>query len=395
MLELRRIGLNHGSTCGPVSAIGNIRARSTALLFLKPAAPTDRPNFVDTNIVDSAAPSKREKTMPRIRQLDGIRAVAILAVFLHHALHVRLAWMGVDLFFVLSGFLITGVLLKTKRHIPQRFFSHFYARRARRILAPYLLLLIVASGFVGLAWLQHWYFYLFLANFLMPLHITHPVVFDPLWSLAVEEQFYILWPLAVYLLSVQQLKRLCVLLIFLAPALRGMLHFSAHWPIYELTPFRMDLLAAGALLCLLWREDSRRIEDHGSLWGAAFVLLGLTGLWILGRLHVTTYGNSRSGNVLIFEASLLISVGMITYALADKGTALLKFRPMVYIGQISYSMYLVHMGLIKMAQSRFSQWPAALVAFAATVFYASVSWRWIESPLLGTRRAKSPILMKS
>lgn len=75
--------------------------------------------------------------MQRIRQLDGIRAIAILAVFVHHSLHVKLMWMGVDLFFVLSGFLITGVLLDAKHHSLGNFFAHFYSRRARRILAPY------------------------------------------------------------------------------------------------------------------------------------------------------------------------------------------------------------------------------------------------------------------
>jgi peptidoglycan/LPS O-acetylase OafA/YrhL len=130
--------------------------------------------------------------MKRIPQLDGVRALAILAVFVHHALHVRLLWSGVDLFFILSGFLITRVLLDAKHHSLGGYFAHFYARRARRILAPYLLTLIVASFFVGLAWARHWYFYLLFTNLLRPLHIALPVAFEPLWSLAVEEQFYLL-----------------------------------------------------------------------------------------------------------------------------------------------------------------------------------------------------------
>ena len=144
--------------------------------------------------------------MKRIPQLDSVRAIAILAVFCHHAFKIRLMWMGVDLFFVLSGFLITGVLVNAKHHTLRGFFAHFYARRARRILAPYVLTLVVASFFFGVAWMRHWYLYILFTNFIMPLHIPQPMAFDPLWSLAVEEQFYLAWPLAVYFLSERRLR---------------------------------------------------------------------------------------------------------------------------------------------------------------------------------------------
>ena len=88
----------------------------------------------------------------RIEQLDGIRTVAIAAVFIHHTLHVKLLWMGVDLFFILSGFLITGILIGNKSQSIGRYFGHFYERRARRILPPYALLLVVTSVIFGLAW---------------------------------------------------------------------------------------------------------------------------------------------------------------------------------------------------------------------------------------------------
>ena len=90
----------------------------------------------------------------RILQLDGLRAIAVLAVFAQHALKAPL-WMGVDLFFVLSGFLITGILLERKAR-QQSYFGYFYARRARRILPPYLLLMVVSSILFGIGWAQHW-----------------------------------------------------------------------------------------------------------------------------------------------------------------------------------------------------------------------------------------------
>src|ERR1700754_3971321 len=97
----------------------------------------------------------------RIVQLDGLRAIAVLAVFAQHALKAPL-WMGVDLFFVLSGFLITGILLERKAR-QQSYFGYFYARRAGRIPPPYVLLMVVSSILCGLGWAQHWQWYAFFA----------------------------------------------------------------------------------------------------------------------------------------------------------------------------------------------------------------------------------------
>jgi len=327
--------------------------------------------------------------MQRIRQLDSLRALAILAVFVHHALKVKLLWMGVDLFFVLSGFLITGVLLNAKGHSLRGFFAHFYGRRARRILAPYLVFLAVASLFVGLSWLRHWYLYILLTNLLFPLHIPHPAAFDPLWSLAVEEQFYLLWPFAVYFLSERRLKQLCVLLMVLAPVLRGAMHFAEHWPIYMLTPFRLDLLAAGGLLCLLWRSHREAIERRGAAVGAVLTVAGLGALLGLSRAGISTMGNSRTGNVLIYEACLFISVGVMVYALGGKWVGWLCFRPLMYIGKISYSMYLVHLGALVLVGMWFQGLPGAAIALALTTGYAALSWRLMESRLLGRRGSKA------
>jgi peptidoglycan/LPS O-acetylase OafA/YrhL len=325
--------------------------------------------------------------MQRIRQLDGVRAFAILAVFAHHALHVKLLWMGVDLFFVLSGFLITGVLLNAKTRSLRGFFAHFYSRRARRILAPYILLLLLVSVFAGVAWMRYWYLYILLTNFLLPLNIPHPDAFTPLWSLAVEEQFYLLWPFAVYFLDNRSLWRLCIFLIVAAPVLRGAFHFEHHWPIYMLTPFRMDLLAAGGLLCLQWRERRKEVERLGTIGGPLLIAARLAGMLALMRLGYSTYENTRTGNVLIYEACLLIAVGAIMFALGGRGVALLQWAPVVYIGEISYSMYLVHVGAIALAGKWLHGILLATVALALTIGYASLSWNLMERRLLGRKRA--------
>jgi peptidoglycan/LPS O-acetylase OafA/YrhL len=91
----------------------------------------------------------------RITQLDGVRVCAISAVFLQHAFKLKMLWMGVDLFFILSGFLITGILIKNKNATVGTYFGQFYARRARRILPPYILFLFFASIVLGVAWTRH------------------------------------------------------------------------------------------------------------------------------------------------------------------------------------------------------------------------------------------------
>lgn len=295
--------------------------------------------------------------------------------------------MGVDLFFVLSGFLITGVLLDIKDKPLGDFFAHFYARRVRRILVPYLIFLLVASLFLGISWMKHWYLYILLTNFLQPLGIPHPDQFDPLWSLAVEEQFYLLWPFAVYFLNTRQLRKLCIFLVLLAPVLRGVFHFTRHWPIYELTPFRMDLLAIGGLLCLEWRERPERIEKWGAKIGLPLSLIGLIGLLILGHFGYSTYGNTRTGNVLIYELCLMVVFGIMIYALGGGGPWL-KNSVLVYIGRISYSMYLIHILILSLILPHIHGIAGAGVAFCLTVVYAAVSWHLIESKLLKTGRAK-------
>jgi peptidoglycan/LPS O-acetylase OafA/YrhL len=327
--------------------------------------------------------------MPRIRQLDGVRALAILLVFAYHSVHVKqlyvhvkLFWIGVDLFFILSGFLITGVLLDRKQHGLGSFFARFYARRARRILVPYVMFLIVASCFVGAAWMRHWYYYVILTNLLLPLHIPFPDMFVPLWSLAVEEQFYLLWPLAVYFLRLRHLRMLCILLIAIPPLLRGTFHFADLWPIYMGTPFRMDLLATGGLLCLTWRSRRDLIEAWGAKAGIPLALAGFAALKILAHYGMSIYANSRVGNVLIYEASLLTCLGVMLYALSGKGTSWLAIRPLTYIGQISYSIYLVHLGVIIMVFPKFQVATAVVISFALSVAYASLSWFALEKRLV-------------
>jgi peptidoglycan/LPS O-acetylase OafA/YrhL len=325
----------------------------------------------------------------RIEQLDGIRTVAIAAVFLHHTLHVKLLWMGVDLFFILSGFLITGILIGNKSQSIGRYFGHFYERRARRILPPYALLLVVTSVIFGLAWAHQWYFYFFLMNFVLAFHVPHPQSLDVLWSLAVEEQFYLLWPLVVYFLSEQAIAWSAAAVVLAAPFLRWFCTplFAYHWPIYALTPFRMDLLAVGALIAILWRKRQDVIKRFGH-YGLIFSALALLTLAALSRQPgFTTTANTPETNLWIYELSLVACTGAILWALSGKGTGALTLSPVRYIGRISYTIYLIHFTVLMVVARYLSGiWAITGVTLIATILYAAISWVVLEKPLLVRKR---------
>lgn len=332
----------------------------------------------------------------RITQLDGVRALAIAAVFIHHAFKAKLLWMGVDLFFILSGFLITGILIEAKHKGLGLYFGHFYQRRVRRIIPAYLLLLVVTSILFGLAWMRHWYLYAFLMNFLVAFSIPYPTSLSVLWSLAVEEQFYLIWPFVVYFLSEEMLVWAAGALVFLAPVMRWELtpHFANHWAIYTLTPFRMDTLAMGALIAIVWRRNRSLIERFG-FFGPIFSVGALATLIVLSRTtHITTTGNTPQGNLWIFELTLLISLGIILWALSGKAVAILNLAPLRYLGRISYSVYLIHLTVITVLEQHLSSRVSiATAAFAISILYATVSWFVMERPLLQQKPEPKPNLV--
>lgn len=325
-----------------------------------------------------------------------MRAVAIAAVFLHHALKLRLLWMGVDLFFILSGFLITGILLQHKTQPIGPYFGQFYRRRVRRILPPYILLLVVTTILIGTAWMKYAYLYVMLMNVIRALSLPRPETLEVLWSLAVEEQFYLLWPFAVYLLSESALGWTAAVLVALVPALRGVCThlFTTHWPIYSLTPFRMDLLLVGALLSLAWIHHRDTIRRYGHL-GLALPAFAVAVLMYLSRhYHITTNDNTALANVVIYEASLIACTGIMLWALSGRWTGILTVRPVMYLGRISYTVYLIHVtGLYLAAKVVHGTVAIAAAGAVLTLAYAAASWHWMELPLLGARPKESSAVL--
>jgi peptidoglycan/LPS O-acetylase OafA/YrhL len=336
----------------------------------------------------------------RIVQLDGLRAIAVLMVFLGHAFRSRLLWTGVDLFFILSGFLITGILLEQRGKKRWRgYLASFYERRARRILPPYLLFLVLTSMLFGIGWLRRWYLFLFLMNTAPFWSVAKPYYFGLLWTLAIEEQFYLVWPLAVYLLDEVALAWLAGSIVLAAPALRWIAtaFFPGHWSIYTSTPFRMDLLAAGALIAIAWRHRRSAVERLGR-YGPVLAGLAAAPLLWLSRFSWFQPGTDTVlVNVWLYELSLIGYVGVMGWALSGSAVGALKLRPLVYVGRISYSLYLVHPTALAIVRRHYLHHYTltAAIALALSFVYAGLSWRFLERPLLQRRRQEAPPGTKS
>ena len=333
-------------------------------------------------------PTERSAAVPgRIAQLDGLRAIAICAVLAAHILQLPLGWVGVDIFFVLSGFLITGILLARKRS-GGGYFSYFYRRRIFRILPAYAVS-IVTGGLLFAWWVfTPWPLFVFFGMNLQPLWWPKPAIIMSFWSLAVEEQFYLLWPIVILLVSETLLLRIALAAIVLTPILRVLCTplFPSHFYIYMLTPFRADLLCAGAALALLWKDRTPRFEQlcRTRAWigcAAGFGGLALLQAWPVFRL----FSNTRSSNGLDYSLSLVGSVSLLAWTLADTSwlRKILSTRPMRYIGEISYTMYLIHLYvLVKVEAHVHSRALQFILVLAGTVLWASVSWFAMERPLI-------------
>lgn len=332
--------------------------------------------------------------MQRVPQLDGLRAIAILMVFAHHALHVPFLWTGVDLFFVLSGYLITGILLKAKPERNKRgYWRPFYKRRALRILPPYAGFLSVLLITFRVPWSHIWYWYAFFAaNFALAFGKVTVDAMTPLWSLAVEEQFYFLWPWVVLWCSRKTLKRVAIGVLVLAPLVRALCTplFKTHFPIYTLMPFRADTLACGAFIRISESEaeDWIRNKHRSSLFtliGAAALLVALSSL-----PSFRTGANNVLFNSLGYSLSVFVFGGGLTYVLG-LGTGIaytvLTCRPMRYLGRISYTFYLYHVAVLsKVGAYTRSTFLIASLGFVIAGLIAALSWRFFESPILNAQR---------
>jgi peptidoglycan/LPS O-acetylase OafA/YrhL len=343
-------------------------------------------------MIDPATSAPPSETR-HVAVLDGIRGLAILLVMPSHfwGLAFGIAgrapgnaldrwldrlfgsgWIGVDLFFVLSGFLITGILLDAREG--PGFFRSFYARRFLRIfplyygflvvmllVVPHISVLARVADIDNLRANQWWYwtYSMNVGNAFTDLNFSGTLVHSQFWSLAVEEQFYLVWPAAVLLLRPPRLAAFCVVLLVACPALRIVLASDAAsgWAApnaaHVLSPARMDTFALGALLAIAARPGDalRDIARYAPLIavGALAVVAGLfvrgeglriiqfDGTGFVASAGVQTFGFSALG--LLFAALLAMTVTARAGSLLHK---IFSAAPLTWMGRYAYGLYVVH-----------------------------------------------------
>jgi peptidoglycan/LPS O-acetylase OafA/YrhL len=336
----------------------------------------------------------------KIPQLDAVRGVAILLVIMHNTgekfpslrLHgvFTNGWMGVDLFFVLSGLLITGILLDSKDSIG--YFRNFYARRCLRIWPLYyslLLFMFVVVPFLSRSEAHSvfeksspwWAYPLFLQNFLVPVSTMAAGPLGVTWSLAIEEQFYLVWPLVVRYCSYAQVRNLAVAEICLSPVWRFYLSLH-HVYLYTNVFCRLDGLMAGALLAIAVRSKSFQPSK--------FIKPAWISFFVMATLAFVTETHNARWIVFSFAAAASASFVYLSLFCAQKWFQMVMTnRFLVYTGTISYGLYLLHKIPFGMVQSlHLDRYPPLelLIILVASYVLAILSWNLLEKPFLSLKR---------
>jgi peptidoglycan/LPS O-acetylase OafA/YrhL len=321
--------------------------------------------------------------------LDGVRGLAILLVMLLHLWTIpsvtrldwalfygtNLGWFGVDLFFVLSGYLITGILLDAKG--AERYFRNFYVRRVLRIFPLYYVILIAslyvlpqllppekALRFGSIAG-DAPYYWLYLSNFAMARagYARHGVL-DVTWSLAIEEQFYLVWPALVFLCSRRALVRIAAGLGVASLALRIGLHFFSRYnaySIYVLTPCHLEPIVAGAILAAWAREPGGLARFKSQARLAVFAMLPLVITIPIAEEILEPPNQIALGLGPIFVTigftllAVLFGGLLVLVATAEPGSALHRVFTTSLLrtfGKYSYGVYLVHLPLRALIRDR-------------------------------------------
>lgn len=369
--------------------------------------------------------------------MDGIRGVAILLVVIYHygwescaratgllphaiGSALILGWSGVDLFFVLSGFLIGGILFDHRDS--GNYFRTFYVRRVCRILPAYYL--IVGLVFVipiflparAPTWfltlfqeqtpkIPKWGFFLFLQNFYAAkTGFISPAFIAITWSLVVEEQFYLLLPFSIRFLFPRKPIGVLIFLIVLVPIFRTFLFlFHPDIFIYPLLPCRADALLLGVLCTCLVRDPRwrHRFENNRKTLYFVFVIL------FFGAICLAVFANRivRGNEVFVLNSFEMITFGfswlalfyacflLIVVTAKDGLMAGMRVPALRHFGLIAYGTYLIHMpvantvhGLFQGTGSvtirTFSDFAATVLAFLATWLLAVLSWNFLEKPII-------------
>ena len=361
-------------------------------------------------VVASEEPVAPVRPLRHIRELDGVRGIAALMVFFHHVCFtsirpegwgrtVRLLWSlssvgdaGVDLFFVLSGFLITSLLIDARAS--SAYYPNFYWKRALRILPLYLVCLLGVLLFIPGSRTYVILSALFISNFAWLFHVGSA---GPFWSLAIEEQFYLIWPTLVRRRSVAQLQRWALAVGLSAICLRFFAAAFSHFN-YQLTFFRCDGLGCGAMLACWYAQ--RRLQSN-SVWANRNIALA----FLLGiLLFPSSFHSSQHLRTVAFLEALhqtgvtLLCGSIIAFLISHTGQRMvswLRTPLLTFFGLISYAMYMIHMYVLALYDRLLGQLQTGgnaayvlrfLAVFGATILLCLIIRYLIERPALSLRR---------
>jgi len=340
--------------------------------------------------------------------IEGLRGVAVLAVLAYHAFGLpQGGFTGVDVFFVISGFLITGILLREVDRTGRISITAFYGRRARRILPAALVVLLVTVAGSALVWftprawsvvldgiasalfVQNWHLIAVGTDYL---HATDPA--SPLqhfWSLAVEEQFYAVWPIVILLAALPAARRVLgrrsLLVVAIALTSLSMAFAAVESAITPTTGYfdsvsRAWELGAGALLAMAGPVLGRLSQRvHALLFWAGLAAIAASALLV------------TSGSAFPWPAALLPVAGtVLVLASGDRvgrSGAVLRNRPLRWVGRISYSLYLWHFPVVVVVAALAGTGIVPMsLAVLASFLLAAASERWVERPFLRTAPAR-------
>ena len=362
-----------------------------------------------------------------IAGLDGLRAIAFLIVFFFHTRNLPFGWLGVQLFFVLSGFLITDILLRMKEKLPRReFFTKFYGRRFLRIFPLYYFYLIlltalifllpvldlkglrteISAKFFNQIWVATFYAYDFFhaSSFFVRSHF-----FAHLWSLSVEEQFYLIWPLLIFLTPREKFKQLCFTAIGLGFIFRlaiTLIYRTQLFPFLltdpqqavNVLPFsHLDAFAFGAYISRFELPRPRlqllaltvTVPAIGLL--TDFLSKGTVTLALGYDLPMTGFYKEVWGYTLL---NYLFAVLIYCVARTNFLTGLLESAPLRYLGKISYGLYVYHYGIIAIIVALFRKYDIDyslrspqmfVVSMSATLLIATLSFYLLEKPIINLK----------
>jgi len=357
-------------------------------------------------------PGETTKTRDRAPGLDGVRALAVLTVIGFHegASGLPGGFLGVDIFFVLSGFLITDLLIARYDRTGRLHLADFWTRRARRLLPALAVMLVVVTAAAAViepareaslrlvllaaaTYTSNWYQILHHVSYFAAIsQAGAPPPFDHLWSLAIEEQFYLVWPLIVLgvivRLDARRARVTCALTGAAVSALVMAIQYSPGGDpsaVYYGTGTHASALLIGAALALAW--PLRRLAAIPAAHAMRLDMAGIAGLAVLAW----AVGHFSGSDPVVYPVGLLLAAfaaaGLIAAA-AGHGViaALTSIRPLRWVGVRSYGIYLWHWPVIALGTAlagpdASSPW-LWLVETGVTIALASASWRFIETPIM-------------